>query len=137
MAVVVKNIFRGVLSVKKFSAVFALFLLSVAALARAEEKPPVKPVVWGLYNQNKGCVIFAEGRKTSGMYWGVAVTMKFQGKLTVLEEQNTSLDQKVYIETQENMNELMNLAQERQLKFVKIPEKHTPELLEEARALCK
>jgi hypothetical protein len=35
------------------------------------------------------------------------------------------------------MNDLMRLAQKDQIKFVKIPEKYPPELLEKARAMCK
>jgi len=47
------------------------------------------------------------------------------------------LDEKVYLETEENMNQLMQYAQRDRIKFVKIPKNYTPELLEQARALCK
>jgi hypothetical protein len=43
----------------------------------------------------------------------------------------------VILETPENMDDLMERAQTDQIKFVKIPKKYTPELLERARAACK
>ncbi|HEY9126071.1 MAG TPA: hypothetical protein VIM62_03050 [Acidobacteriaceae bacterium] len=112
--------------------------LAVAPSAiAADKKPEPEPTVWGIMSQNSGCVIFAEGHKTTGRFYGVAVTTKTQGKLTVIETQDYTLDQKEYIETQENMNALMQRAQKDHVKFVKIPEKYTPELLEKARAACK
>jgi hypothetical protein len=82
-------------------------------------------------------VIFQEGHKTSGKFWGVAVTTKTVGKLTVIETQNYTFDQQEILETQENMDDLMRRAQKDHVKFVKIPEKYLPELLEKARASCK
>ncbi len=35
------------------------------------------------------------------------------------------------------MNNLMQLAEKDHIKFVKIPEKYSPDLLEKARASCK
>lgn len=87
--------------------------------------------------QNTGCVIFKEGHKTSGMFWGVAVTTKIVGKLTVIETQNYTLDQQEILETQENIDDLTRRAEKDHVKFVKIPEKYSTELLEKARALCK
>ncbi len=46
-----------------------------------------EPVVWGILSQNTGCIIFKEYRKTSGMFWGVAVTTKSRSFLEVLESQ--------------------------------------------------
>lgn len=95
------------------------------------------PVVWGALSGNTGCVIFAEGRKTSGRFYGVAVTTKTVGKLTLVEAHDTAFSEKEVLETQENMDRLMQEAQKDRLKFVKIPEKYSPELLEKARASCK
>jgi hypothetical protein len=119
------------------AALLLLFVLSPLSFAACKNAPYQAPVVWGALTQNAGCVIFQEGRKTSGMFWGVAVTTKSVGKLTVIETQNYTLDQKEFLETQENMDELMQRAQKDLVKFVKIPEKYSPELLERARALCK
>lgn len=115
-----------------------LLLVSASISFAADKKNQnQEPVVWGVLSHNSGCVIFQEGRKTSGMFWGVAVTTKTLGKLTVVETQNYTLDQKEYLETQENLNALMQRAQQDNVKFVKIPEKYPPELLEKARAMCK
>ncbi|HEV2646200.1 MAG TPA: hypothetical protein VGU46_07555 [Acidobacteriaceae bacterium] len=115
-------------------------LLTVASSFRfASAKDPVaqEPTAWGMLTHNSSCVIFAEGKKTKGMFWGVAVTATVTGKLTVIETQNYTLDQKVYLETQDVMNDMMQRAQKDNVKFVKIPEKYSPELLEKARASCK
>jgi hypothetical protein len=116
-------------------------LLIFAAMApagfAADKSANQDPVVWGALSQNAGCVIFKEGHKTSGMFWGVAVTTKTVGKLTVIETQDYTLDQKEILETQDNMNDLMRRAQKDHVKFVKIPEKYSPDLLEKARASCK
>lgn len=102
---------------------------------KKQEDP--EPITWGVMGQTPGCVIFAEGRKTSGRFYGVAVTTKTVGKLTVVESQNYNLDQKEYLETQQNLDSLMQRAQKDHIKYVKIPEKYTPELLDKARAACK
>ncbi len=94
-------------------------------------------MVWGALSGNSGCVIFAEGHKTSGRFYGVAVTTKTVGKLTVVETQDYAFEPKEVLETQENMDGLMQRAQKDRVKFVKIPEKYSPELLEKARAACK
>ena len=115
-----------------------LAFAGIATMSLAASKPPMQdPVVWGILSHNTGCVIFAEGRKTSGRFYGVAVTTKTVGKLTVIETQDYTLRQKEILETQENMNDLMRLAQKDHVKFVKIPEKYPPDLLDKARASCK
>jgi len=114
-----------------------LLVATSCSFASGKSTPPQDPVSWGILSQNAGCVIFEEGHKTKGMYWGVAVTAKITGKLTVIEAQDYTLPQKEYLETQDVMNDLMRLAQKDQIKFVKIPEKYPPELLEKARAMCK
>jgi Spy/CpxP family protein refolding chaperone len=119
----------------------SIALLMLAAMApasfAADKSANQDPVVWGALSQNTGCVIFKEGHKTSGMFWGVAVTTKTVGKLTVIETQDYTLDQKEILETQDNMNDLMRRAQKDHVKFVKIPEKYSPDLLEKARTSCK
>src|SRR5712672_4029431 len=74
-------------------AILAISLSTVAA-AKDKKKPAdsQEPVVFGILSQNVGCVIFREYRKTSGMFWGVAVTTKTVGKLEVIETQNYALD---------------------------------------------
>jgi hypothetical protein len=122
----------------RLSVTFLLFFVLAPVCFAADKKPQgQRPIVWGILTNNTGCVIFKEGHKTSGMFWGVAVTTKTVGKLTVIETQNYTLDQDVVLETQENMNDLMLRAQTDHIKFVKIPEKYTPELLDKARAMCK
>jgi len=109
-----------------------------ATAASAEKTPqPADPVAWGVLSGNTGCVIFAEGHKTSGRFYGVAVTTRTVGKLTLVETQNYTFDQKEILETPENLDNLMKIAEKDHVKFVKIPEKYSPELLEKARASCK
>jgi hypothetical protein len=118
------------------SIVFVALVMPMTLFAEktVQEKDPV---VWGASGNNEGCVIFAEGKKTSGRFYGVAVTTKTVGKLTLIETQNYTFDKKEVLETQENMDDLMRIAQRDRIKFVKIPEKYSPELLEKARAVCK
>jgi len=71
------------------------------------------------------------------MFWGVAVTTKTVGKLTVVETQNYTFAQKEVLETQENMDSMMRMSQKDHVKFVKIREKYSPDLLEKARTSCK
>ena len=119
----------------------SIALLIVAAIApsgfAADKASNQDPVVWGALSHNSGCLIFQEGHKTTGKFWGVAVTTKTVGKLTVIETQNYTLDQKEILETQESMDELMRRAQKDHVKIVKIPEKYSSELLEKARASCQ
>ncbi len=120
-----------------FRVALLLLVASPLSFASAKDSAPKDPIAWGMLSHNSGCVIFEEGHKTKGMFWGVAVTTKTMGKLTVIEAQNYTLDQKEYLETQDVMDDLMRRAQKDHLKFVKIPEKSSPELLEKARAMCK
>ena len=118
--------------------VVATLLLAAPLACRAQEKEKqAEPIAWGALSGNASCVIFAEGHKTSGRFYGVAVTTKTVGKLTLVETQNYSFDQKETPETQENMDRLMQIPRKDRVKFVKIPEKYSPELLERARATCK
>ena len=117
--------------------VFVQAPLLCAAGSKSDAKPDPEPIVWGMTGAPAGCVIFAEGHKTTGRFYGVAVTTKTVGKLTVVETQNYTLDEKEFLETQENMDALMQRARKDNLKYVKIPGKYSPELLEKARAACK
>jgi len=117
-----------------------LLLLSLAAplgLNAKDQSNPPQPIVWGVLKGNTGCVIFEEGHKTTGKFWGVAITTKTVGKLTVIETQNYSLAQKEILETQENMDKLTQQAEADHVKFVRIPEKYPESMLEHARAICK
>jgi len=111
----------------------ALSALNLSAQNKAQDS---EPVVWGVLSGNASCVIFAEGHKTSGRFYGIAVTTKTVGKLTLVEAQNYTFSQKEVVETQENMDNLMQMAQKDHIKFIKIPEKYSPELLEKARTAC-
>jgi hypothetical protein len=117
--------------------VAALLFTASNCLSAQNNSQAADPVVWGVLSGNASCVIFAEGHKTSGRFYGVAVTTKTVGKLTLIETQNYTFNEKQVLETQENMNNLMQMAQKDHVKFVKIPEKYAPELLEKARASCK
>jgi hypothetical protein len=117
--------------------VMGLVLAIPVALSAQKKSQETGPVAWGALSGNAGCVIFAEGHKTSGRFYGVAVTTKRVGKLTLVETQNYTFDQKEVLETQENLDNLMQIAQKDHIKFVKISEKYSPDLLEKARASCK
>lgn len=122
---------------KRFVRAFAVVCLLAPLAGSAQNSAPnPEPIAWGALSGNSSCVIFAEGHKTSGRFYGIAVTTKTVGKLTLVETQNYSFDQKEVLETQENMNDLMLRAQKDHVKFVKIPEKYSPDLLEKARATC-
>jgi len=120
----------------------SILAISVSPVANAKDKKSPdsqEPVVFGILSQNAGCVIFREYRKTSGMFWGVAVTTKTVSQLDVIETQNYKIEQTTWNETQqEDMNELQRMAVKVKIKFVKIPNKNpTDEQLEKARTLCK
>jgi len=116
-----------------------LALLTLAAttpFASASSKPDdPEPITWGVMGQTPGCVIFAEGHKTSSHFYDVSA--KNINKLTVIESEHYTLDQKQYLETQQNLDTLMQRAQKDHIKYVKIPEKYTPQLLDKARSACK
>ena len=117
--------------------VACLVLMASIALSAQNKSQNGDPIVWGALSGNSSCVIFAEGHKTSGKFYGVAITTKTVGKLTLIETQNYAFAQKEVLETQENMNNLMQMAQKDHVKFVKISERYSPDLLEKARATCK
>lgn len=101
----------------------ALTLLGFADDKNA--KAETDPIVFGMVDQNIGCVIFKES------------TQKKVTFLEVLETQNYDMQQKKWLEDSDNSSALLNLAVKDRVKFVKIPEKYTPAQLEKARAICK
>ncbi len=117
--------------------VVGLVFSTFTALSAQSKTAGSEPVAWGILSGNSSCVIFAEGHKTSGRFYGVSITTKTVGKLTLVEAQNYTFNQHEVLETQENMDNLMQIAQKDRVKFVKIQEKYSPELLEKARASCK
>ena len=98
-------------------------LTTAMGLSAQNKTPDAEPTVFGMLSGNSSCVIFAEGHKTSGRFYGIAVTTKTVGKLTLIETQDYTFPQKEVLETQENLNNLMQTAQKDHVKFVKIPEK--------------
>ena len=121
----------------KLCACIATSLMLLSPLALPAQNKAQEPVVWGVLSGNTSCVIFAEGHKTSGRFYGVAVTTRTVGKLTLIETQNYAFNQKETLETQENIDNLSQIARKDHVKFVKIPEKYSAELLEKARGSCK
>jgi len=113
-----------------------IVLLTAASYSNDKKSDNQDPIAFGIITQNTGCVIFKEYRKTTGMFWGVAVTTKTYSVLEVVETQHSQLEQKQWPETQENMNELMRLATKDKLKYVKIPKNYSSEQLEKARTMC-
>lgn len=124
---------------RAWAAVVAVTLIVSFAAAKDKKSDEGKkqPLAWGLLSQNEGCVIFKEYRKTSGRFWGVAVTTKTLSVLEVIETQNYELAQTKWEETQENLDELQRLALKDKIKFVKIPAKFTNEQVERARTMCR
>jgi hypothetical protein len=94
------------------------------------------PVVFGITGQNAGCVIFKEYTEKNTKFWGVAVSQSRVSALEVVETQNYDLAQKKWV-GQDGADELMHIAVKDRIKYVKIPEKYTPNQLEKARAACK
>jgi DNA-binding protein YbaB len=96
-----------------------------------------EPVVWGILSHSKGCVIFREYKKTKVGFFVVVVTAKSHGELEVVETDGYVMDPKVWIENEENMNELQRRALKDAIRYVKIQDKYTTEDLEAARNLCR
>jgi hypothetical protein len=100
--------------------------------AKVEEDP----VVFGITGQNAGCVIFKQSTEKNTKFWGVAVSQSRVSALEVIETQNYELSQKKWV-GQDGADELTRIAVKDRIKYVKIPEKYTPNQLEKARAACK
>lgn len=115
-------------------------LLGACALTvstATQSAPAPEPVVWGILSHSKGCVIFREYKKTKVGFFVVVVTAKSHGELEVVETDGYEMDPKVWIENEENMNELQRRAVKDEIRYVKIQDKYTPEDLETARSLCR
>ena len=110
----------------------ALSLTLAPCLAHAEDQP----VAWGLTSHIQHCIIFEESKKTTGAFFVVAATLKTVGKLTVIDTGGYAFDPATYIEDQPTMNALQTRALNERLRYVKIPEHHSPELLQAAHDLC-
>jgi hypothetical protein len=121
--------------------IFGVCLLVVALTAPAlandkKAKVDEDPVVFGITGQNAGCVIFKQYTEKNTKFWGVAVSQSKVSALEVIETQNYDLAQKKWV-GQDGADELTRVAVKDRIKYVKIPEKYTPNQLEKARAACK
>jgi hypothetical protein len=121
--------------------IFGVCLLVVALTAPAlandkKAKVDEDPVVFGITGQNAGCVIFKQYTEKNTKFWGVAVSQSKVSALEVVETQNYDLAQKKWV-GQDGADELTRIAVKDRIKYVKIPEKYTPNQLEKARAACK
>jgi hypothetical protein len=112
-----------ILSIGLLACLLALPTFADEKKSKAADADPV--VVFGWVDQNVGCVIFKESLQKKVL------------ALEVLETQNYEIQQKKWIEDVDGSGDLVNLAIKDKVKFVKIPEKYTPEQLEKARAACK
>ena len=117
----------------------AALLLLVAASSLASDKKPAShpPVAFGVMTHQTGCVIFGEWYKSISRWYGIALLTRAEPMLTVLESQNYKLEKLEMPEDAENLNDLIRRAQADHIKYVKIPQKHTTEQLQQARDLCK
>ena len=121
--------------------IFGVCLLVVALTAPTlandkKAKVDEDPIVFGITGQNSGCVIFKQNTEKNTKFWGVAVSQSRVSALEVIETQNYDLAQKKWV-GQDGADELTRIAVKDRIKYVKIPEKYTPNQLEKARAACK
>ena len=122
---------------KIFGLSLLIVTLSVPDFANDKKvKVEEDPVVFGVTSQNAACVIFKQYTEKNTKFWGVAVSQSRTSALEVIETQNYDLPQKKWV-GQEDADQLMRLALKDRIKYVKIPEKYTPNQLDKARAACK
>ncbi len=122
---------------KIFGVCLLLVVLAAPTLANDKKaKLEEDPVVFGITGQNAGCVIFKQYTEKNTKFWGVAVSQSRVSALEVIETQNYDLSQKKWV-GQDGADELTRIAVKDRIKYVKIPEKYTPNQLEKARAACK
>jgi hypothetical protein len=122
---------------KTFGICLLFIALTIPSFANDKKaKVEEDPVVFGITGQNAGCVIFREYTEKNTKFWGVAVSQSKVSALEVIEAQNYDLPQKKWV-GQEGADQLTHLAVKDKIKYVKIPEKYTPNQLEKARAACK
>jgi hypothetical protein len=122
---------------KTFHICFLVVAMTAPTFANDKKaKVDEDPVVFGITTQNAGCVIFRQYTEKNTKFWGVAVSQSRVSALEVVETQNYDLSQKKWV-GQDGADELMRIAVKDRIKYVKIPEKYTPNQLEKARAVCK
>jgi hypothetical protein len=122
---------------KIFGLAFLAVALTLPGFANDKKnKVDEDPVVFGVTSQNAACVIFRQYTEKNTKFWGVAISQSRTSALEVIETQNYDLTQKKWI-GQEDADQLMRLAVKDRIKYVKIPEKYTPNQLDKARAACK
>jgi len=122
---------------KIFGVCLLLVVMATPTLANDKKaKVEEDPVVFGITGQNAGCVIFKQYTEKNTKFWGVAVSQSRVSALEVIETQNYDLSQKKWV-GQDGADELTHIAVKDRIKYVKIPEKYTPNQLEKARAACK
>jgi hypothetical protein len=122
---------------KTFGICLLAFALTSPSFA-SDKKAKVEedPLVFGITSQNTGCVIFKQYTEKNTKFWGVAASQSRVSALEVIETQNYDLPQKKWV-GQDGADQLLHLAVKDRIKYVKIPEKYTPNQLEKARAACK
>jgi hypothetical protein len=111
----------------KLSASICMGLVLALPVTLCAQQKADELVAWGVVTGNTRCMIFAERTASPGT----------TGKLTLIEAHGSNFDLKEVPETKESLDSLSQLAKKNQIKLVKIPEKHSPGLLDKARAACK
>lgn len=125
----------------------ALACAAVAALSsgcvmtttvkRKADQPDVEPVAWGVTSETPHCVIFKENIKQRAGFYVVAMTAQKFGELEVVEAIDYTLEQTLWPQTQESIDELQRIAQSDGVRFVKIPDQYRPSELNAARDICR
>lgn len=110
--------------------------LTVKTSAPRPEGSNGQPLSWGILSEPQDCIIFAEYRKTEVGFFVVAVSTKTTGELRVLESSGYSLPKEIWSMSEADMNQLQSIASNDLVRFVKIPDKHSPEDLAAARDAC-
>jgi len=95
-----------------------------------------EPFAWGMQSGNTGCVIFRESEEMTTEKEGGTYKSYTVKQLEVVEAMKATLPQKKYSETKENLDALQALSMENHIKYVKIPKKYSPELLDKAKTMC-
>jgi hypothetical protein len=118
--------------------VAAMVAIAMAPAGFAKDKTENQaPVAWGMNSGQTGCVIFKESEEmTSDMVNGAMQSYTIK-QLEIVQQQNANLPHKKYSETKDGLDALDQISHQKQLKFVKIPKKYTPDQLQQAQAMCK
>lgn len=123
----------------RIGAAVALAALSGSCIADGTPDAPVPSAsAWGILSPPKACVIFREYRKTKVGFFVIVVTTKTHSELEVIEATDGYLlEPKKWVEDEASLQELQHRATKDGLRYVKVPDKYTPQQLEAARALCR